>query len=68
MFKLVITATFIIFIAGCANQNVHQNLTQQQKIAKIERCKKLQQDIQNLKGKPVRRSSARDYYQKECLQ
>ncbi len=68
MFKLVIIATLIIFVASCANQNVHQNLTQQQKAAKIERCKKLQQDIQDLKGKPIRRSSARDYYQKECLQ
>lgn len=32
-----------------------------------ERCKKLQQDIEELEGRPGRREAALEYYQNECV-
>ncbi|MFT5397152.1 MAG: hypothetical protein ACI85N_002370, partial [Gammaproteobacteria bacterium] len=32
-----------------------------------ERCRELSQNIEKLKGKPLRRSAARDLYKAECL-
>lgn len=70
MKKLILCLT-IIAVSGCANQVINQTtseLTKHQKIEQVQRCAKLKQQIKDLKGKPLRRTSAREYYEKECLQ
>ena len=62
--------TLVLLITGCINRSPDQSpseLTKKQLIEKNKRCAKLQQQIKDLVGKPVRRTTAREYYEKECL-
>lgn len=60
-----------IGLTGCINKSPDQSssaLTDKQMKEKIERCSTLKKQVEDLKGKPVRRSSAREYYAVECLE
>ena len=70
MTRTVIIIALLFTIAGCINRSPDQSaqeLTDRQHQDKIERCKKLQKQIKDLEGKPVRQTTAREYYAKECL-
>ncbi|MDX2348899.1 MAG: hypothetical protein QNK32_00785, partial [Porticoccus sp.] len=68
LFKSMIVAIFLAFLlSACSSSSSDQALTQQEEADLQERCNKLQQDIEDLKGRPVRRGAAREYYQNECV-
>ncbi len=68
MFKSVIVTIFLAFLlSACSSSSSDQALTQQEEADLQERCSKLQQDIEDLKGRPVRTGAAREYYQNECV-
>lgn len=58
----IITA---LSIASCAE--TPKTLNDKQQLQKQQRCTELQEKIKKLEGKPVRRTTAREYYAKECL-
>lgn len=70
MTKTIILIALSVALTGCINRSPDQSadeLTKQQTREKIERCAKLRQQIKDLDGKPVRQTTAREYYAKECL-
>ena len=72
MFKSIFVAIFLAFLlSACSSSSSDPALAleqaQQEEIDLRDRCKKLQQDIEDLKGRPVRRGAAREYYQNECV-
>ena len=70
MTRSIIIIALFLSLCGCINRDPGQSareLTAQQQQDKIKRCAKLQKQIKDLKGSPVRQSSAREYYAKECL-
>ena len=68
MTTLMHTLTFfmITLLVGCASTPPTQEETKKEETELLERCQQLQQDIEDLKGRPVRRSAAREYYASEC--
>lgn len=68
LFKSIVVAMFLAFLlSACSSSSSDPALTQQEEADVRDRCKKLQQDIEDLKGSPVRRGAAREYYQNECV-
>ena len=55
----------VIGIASCAD--IPKTLNEEQHLQQQERCADLKEQIKKLEGKPVRRTTAREYYTKECL-
>ena len=64
MLKHFTAASAIVLLAACAKS---PELTPKQAAEQSERCAQLKKQIQDLKGKPVRRTTATEYYEKECL-
>ena len=52
-------------IVSCAE--TPNTLNSKQQLQKEQRCSELRERIKKLEGKPVRRTTAREYYEKECL-
>ena len=67
MKQYLLLISISLSVMGCAGK-YDGELTERQQAAKIERCKELKKQIEKLKGSPVRRTTAREYYAKECLQ
>ena len=61
----------ILFIAtsfsACATTEPDPIQAEKELAERIERCRKLKQQREDLKGKPVRRNAADQYYRDECL-
>ena len=69
-FKLLLlmaTTVCTFFLTACSSQPVDPEVIAQEQAEQRERCKQLQQDIEDLKGKPVRRGAAIEYYNSECM-
>ena len=67
MCKPMVIAIFMaILLCACSSPSSDFSSTQQEQAELMERCKQLQQDIEDLKGRPARRSAAREYYASEC--
>lgn len=67
MCKSMVIAIFMaIILCACSSSPSDLAATQQEQAESMERCKQLQQDIEDLKGRPARRSAAREYYASEC--
>ncbi len=56
----------VVFLSACATQDLSPMELQKKQAELIERCKQLKKDIDELKGKPIRRNAAIEYYQSEC--
>jgi hypothetical protein len=72
LFKSTVIPIFLAFLlSACSSSSSDPSLTreqaQQEEDELRDRCKKLQQDIEDLKGRPVRRGAALEYYQNECV-
>lgn len=64
--KLLTVAILALLILSCSS--TFDPIEDQKKKAElIERCKKLKQEIDDLKGKPVRRSAAIEYFDEQCF-
>ncbi|MDP2559796.1 hypothetical protein [Psychrobium sp. 1_MG-2023] len=66
MKSILLSLTTIIFLAGCASTAETTDTIVDK--TQSEHCKALRKKIDDLKGNPVRRTTAREYYQKDCLQ
>ena len=67
MYKSMATTIFMaIFLCACSSSPSDLSVTKQEQAELMERCKQLQKDIEDLKGRPARRSAAREYYASEC--
>ena len=67
MYKPAIVAIFLaILLNACSSSPTDPLIAQKEQSKQLERCLQLQKDIEDLKGKPVRRSAAREYYASEC--
>jgi len=58
---------FLAFLLSACSSSSDTALTQQEEAELRERCKQLLQDAEDLKGRPVRRGAALEYYQNECV-
>jgi PBP1b-binding outer membrane lipoprotein LpoB len=67
LFKSIIAAVFLAFLLSACSSSSDTALTQQEEAELRERCKQLLQDAEDLKGRPVRRGAALEYYQNECV-
>jgi len=67
LLKLVLSILIIILLSACATKDLTPMEIQQKQTELIERCKKLKKDIDNLKGKPVRRNAAIEYFSDQCV-
>jgi len=65
--KLILGLVLTLLLPGCATQDLSPTELQQRKVELIERCKKLKKDLDDLKGKPLQRNAAIEYYQSECV-
>ncbi|NVJ59850.1 MAG: hypothetical protein HWE27_05635 [Gammaproteobacteria bacterium] len=55
-----------LFFLGCST-TYDPVEEQKEKAELVERCKKLKQDIDDLKGQPQRRSAAIEYFDEQCF-
>lgn len=62
--KLLLTM-MALSVVSCAE--TPNTLNSKQQLQKEQRCSELRERIKKLEGKPVRRTTAREYYEKECL-
>ena len=67
MFKSIVAAVFLAFLLSACSSSSDTALTQQEEAELRERCKRLLQEAEDLKGRPVRRGAALEYYQNECV-
>lgn len=68
MLKFIVITIFMATLLGaCSSSPTDPAAKQKQEADLAERCRELQEDIEDLKGKPVRRSAAREYYANECM-
>jgi hypothetical protein len=66
MCKSMVIGIFMTIILCACSASPSDLSTTQQEQELMERCNQLQQDIEDLKGRPARRSAAREYYASEC--
>lgn len=67
MCKSMVIAMFLaVLLCACSSSPSDSSVTNQEHAELIERCRQLQEDIDDLKGRPVRRGAAREYYASEC--
>lgn len=67
LFKSVIVAiSMAVLLSACSSSPSDPSVAQKEQSELLERCRQLQKDIEDLKGRPVRRSAAREYYASEC--
>ena len=66
MYKLIIVIITIVFLSACATPDLSPMELQKKQAELIKRCKGLKKDIDDLKGSPIRRNAAIEYYQSEC--
>ncbi len=70
MFKLITTSVLIISLSGiltaCATAELTPIEKQKKQAELLERCKKLKKDMDDLKGKPLRRNASTQAYEDEC--
>jgi len=64
---LITTSVSIILLAACSSSPTDPEAIAKEQAEQRERCKQLQQDIEDLKGRPVRRGAAIEYYNSECI-
>ena len=64
--KVILTLLSTLFFLGCST--TADPLEKEKKRAELlERCKKLKQEIDDLKGKPQRRKAAIEYFEDQCF-
>ncbi len=67
LFKLGTFAILLAcFLSSCSSPSSDSSSDQREQAKLMERCQQLQKDIEDLKGRPIRRSAAREYYMNEC--
>jgi hypothetical protein len=64
--SVAIAISIAILLGACSSSPPDPSVAQKEQSELLERCRQLQQDIEDLKGKPVRRNAAREYYVNEC--
>jgi cell division protein FtsB len=68
LLKPIVITIFMATLLGACSSSLTDPAAKQKEDAELaERCKELQEDIEDLKGRPVRRSAAREYYANECM-
>ena len=65
--SIVITIFMATLLGACSSSSIDPAANQKEEAELAERCRELQEDIEDLKGRPVRRSAAREYYANECM-
>ena len=65
--SIVITIFMATLLGACSSSSTGPAAKQKEEAELAERCRELQEDIEDLKGRPVRRSAAREYYANECM-
>ena len=65
--KIFLACFTAVLLSGCATKELDPIEQQKQQAELIERCKKLKKEIDELKGKPVRRSAAIEYFNDQCF-
>lgn len=56
-----------LLLPSCATKDLSPQQLQQRKAELMERCKQLKKDVNDLKGQPIQRNAAIEYYQSECV-
>lgn len=64
---LITTSVSLVFLSACSSSPTDPEVIAKEQAEQRERCKQLQQDIEDLKGRPVRRGAAIEYYNSECM-
>jgi hypothetical protein len=54
-------------LAGCSALGSNNDTDQDEQAEQRSRCEVLEREIEELEGKPLRRTAARQYYEQECL-
>ncbi len=64
--KSIIIILFVLSLGACATKDLTPKEIQEKRAELIKRCKELKKDIDDLKGSPIRRNAAIQYYDDEC--
>lgn len=72
MFKLksallIIIGVGVLTLTACSSSPTDPEAIAKEQAEQRERCRQLQQDIEDLKGRPIRRGAAIEYYNSECI-
>ncbi len=54
-------------LTACSSSPTDPETIAKEEAEQHERCRQLQQDIEDLKGRPIRRGAAIEYYNSECI-
>ena len=57
----------VLTLTACSSSPTDPETIAKEQAEQRERCRQLQHDIENLKGKPIRRGAAIEYYNSECI-
>ncbi len=67
MIKIIIAAAAsTLLMSACSSTPTDPAEKQKNFEERVKRCKKLKQEADELRGKPIRRNAALEYYQQEC--
>jgi len=65
--RIMVIAILISGLFACASGELSPMEEQKKQVELIERCKKLKKEIDELKGSPVRRNAAIEYFNDQCF-
>lgn len=67
LYKYLTTLLITGALGACSQTKEMTEMTPRQAMDLAARCEQLKEQIKELKDKPVRRTTAIEYYEKECL-
>ena len=66
MYNLIGLLVISLTLSGCVGRDLTPMEIQAKQAELVKRCLELKKDIENLKGKPIQRNAAIEYYNDEC--